>query len=431
MAVVNAFIGALLSGLALVPAIRWLSLRVDVVSRPRADRWHTSPTPALGGVAIFLAFLLGLSLQTGRGELRAELVVAAGLMFLLGLVDDLRRITPPTKLILQIMAASVLIYFGYRIDFFPWTVPNILLTFVWLVGLTNAFNLLDNMDGLAAGVGLIAGGFLSYFFWQAQDLALLSFSLALVGSGLAFLFFNFPPARIFMGNSGSLFLGFALAALAIARTPRASNVFAVMGVPTLLLLLPIVDTSLVTITRLLRGQSPVQGGSDHTSHRLVAFGLSERQAVLVLYAIALASGIAGTVLETLDYDLSLVLIPLLLVALALLTAYLGGLQVVSPQAPPRAGAFTRLMADLTFRRRLLEVGLDFLLIGIAFYLAVWTRFGFRLGEGELDRFGRALPIALVAVLLVHFLLGVYRGVWRYVGWRICCATLWPWPAASC
>jgi UDP-GlcNAc:undecaprenyl-phosphate GlcNAc-1-phosphate transferase len=206
-----------------------------------------------------------------------------------------------------------------------------------------------------------------------------------------------------------------LASISIAQTKLASNLFAVLGVPILLLLLPILDTFLVTITRLIRGQSPVQGGSDHTSHRLVAFGLTERQSVLVLYAIAIISGVAGTTLETLDYALSLVLIPILLVSLALLAAYLGRLKVVPTYSAAPRGAITRLVVELTIRRRLLEVMLDFILIGIAYYLAFWTRAGFTLDDTQLDLIFRTLPLAVGGVYVAYFLFRVYRGVWRYAG----------------
>ncbi len=361
--------------LALIPVVKRICFRWGFVARPREDRWHQKSTPTLGGIAMFVGYAAALLLSGPAGEIRWELLLGPALIFALGLYDDLRQLAPPTKLVGQILAASIVVYFGYVIDFFDWSIPNIILTFIWLVGITNAINLLDNMDGLAGGVSLIAAGFLSYFFWQAGNLALLVPSLALMGAILAFLVFNFPPASIFMGDSGSLFLGYALASISIARAPRASNVFAVMGVPTLLFLLPIIDTMLVTFTRILRGQSPVQGGSDHTSHRLVAFGLTERQAVLVLYGIALLSGIAGTAFETLDYDLSLVLVPILLVSLALLAAYLGRLKVVPAHDTPPQGAITRLVVELTFKRRILEIMLDFILISIAYYLAFWTRAG--------------------------------------------------------
>jgi UDP-GlcNAc:undecaprenyl-phosphate GlcNAc-1-phosphate transferase len=185
-------------------------------------------------------------------------------------------------------------------------------------------------------------------------------------------------------------------------------------VPTLLFLLPILDTTLVTFTRLLRGQSPAQGGRDHTSHRLIAFGLNERQAVLALYAIALVSGIMAAVLESIAYWYSLVIVPLVVLSLALLTAYLGGLKVViSP--PNRGKAFTRIIMELTYRRRLLEVILDFFLIAIAYYLAFMTRFSFIMSPTNLEIYLRTVPIVWVSAYLVFYTFGVYRGVWRYTG----------------
>jgi UDP-GlcNAc:undecaprenyl-phosphate GlcNAc-1-phosphate transferase len=409
---------SLIASLLLVPVVRWVSFRLGRVSQPRADRWHRSPTPTLGGIGIFTAFGFTILLIGGLGgwlgELRWSLLAGSALMFALGLLDDLRRLTPPAKLVIQVLAAAVVIFFGRVIDFFPWGFANVILTFFWLVGITNAINLLDNMDGLAGGVAFIAAAFLSYFFWGTGSEALLLISLALAGGLLGFLVFNFPPAKIFMGDSGSLFLGFTLAALAVAHRPRASDVFSVMGVPILLFLLPILDTTLVTITRLLRGQSPAQGGTDHTSHRLIAFGLSERQAVLILYGIGILSGITGAVLEALNYDLSLVLIPILLISLSLLTAYLGRLKVVSSTAFV-PGNITRIMADLTYKRRLLEMILDFFLIGVSYYLAFWTQIGFQMNDLELELFLKTSPIALAGAYVAFFIFGVYRGFWRYVG----------------
>lgn len=416
-----------LVGLLLVPAVRTLSFRLGRVSKPREDRWHRQATPTLGGVAIYLSLLVGIVITTAITgnwkDIQWELLGVASLVFLLGLYDDLRQMAPPAKLVAQILAAAVAVFLGYTTNFFTpkipnsivAQIPNILLTFIWLVGLTNAINLLDNMDGLAGGISLITTIFLGYFFWRGADFGLFPLAMALGGSLLAFLVYNFPPASIFMGDSGSLFLGFSLATMAIARQPQASNVFAVMGVPTLLFMLPILDTTLVTVTRILRGQSPVQGGRDHTSHRLVAFGLTERQTLFVLYSIALVSGIVAIGIETLDYWLSLVLVPLLVLSLALLAAYLGRLKVVVTSAPARAGAITRLMIELTYKRRTFEIILDFLMIGFAYYLAFWTGYGLSMNDESLKLFLRTLPIALVGSYLSFFVFGVYRGVWRYVG----------------
>lgn len=411
------FIIALVLSVLLIPVVRWLSFRLGRVSLPRADRWHRTPTPALGGVGMFVSFaagLLAVSYFSGQWtHMRWSLLAGSALMFGLGFVDDIKRLTPPSKLIVQILAAGLVIFFGRVIHFFPWGILNILLTFFWLVGITNAINLLDNMDGLAGGIAFIAAAFLSYFFLKSGNIPLVLMSMALAGSILGFMIFNFPPAKIFMGDSGSMFLGFTLASLAVAFQPRASDVFTVMGVPVLLFLLPIIDTSLVTITRILRGQSPAQGGTDHTSHRLILFGLSERQAVLTLYAVAIVSGITGAVLETLDYELSLIMAPILLITLSLATAYLARLKVVS-SVTTTPGNFARIMTDLTYKRRLLEVALDFFLIGLSFYLAFWIVKALQIDQNAISQFFRSFLIALPGAYLSFYVFGVYRGVWRYV-----------------
>jgi UDP-GlcNAc:undecaprenyl-phosphate/decaprenyl-phosphate GlcNAc-1-phosphate transferase len=201
---------AFLTSLALTPLVRRWCLRNGRVYRPRQDRWHTRSTASLGGVAMFAAFTLAALAYTAAASAWDQvpwgLLAGVGLMFALGLVDDFRHLKPPTKLVIQFTAAAITISFGYVIDFFPWTLANVILTFSWLVGISNAINLLDNMDGLAGGIALIAASFLAYFFWLGGSQILLALTLALVGSIMGFLIYNFPPAKIFMGDSGSIFL---------------------------------------------------------------------------------------------------------------------------------------------------------------------------------------------------------------------------------
>jgi UDP-GlcNAc:undecaprenyl-phosphate GlcNAc-1-phosphate transferase len=412
---------ALIASLIFIPVVRWISFRTGKVAMPREDRWHTQPTPTLGGVGMFIAFVVSLLpvlfTELGRNLIsqRWSMLIAILIMFSIGLYDDFHPISPPVKLAFQIVAATIVIFFGgITINFFRWPIANIFLTFFWLVGITNAINLLDNMDGLASGVSLITSMFLSFFFWRTGYPVLLVLSLALSGSILGFLVFNFPPAKIFMGDSGSMFLGFSLAVLAIARRTQASNIFAIIGVPTLIFLLPILDTGLVAVTRLLRGQSPAVGGKDHTSHRLVAFGLSERQAVLVLYAIAIISGVASIGLDALEYDLSLALIPILLIALSLFVAYLARLKVVAV-GQEQTNGITRLIVNLTFKRRIFELIFDLLLIGASYYLAFWTRYGLNMTTTSMQLFMLSWPIVLGITYLSLYLFHVYRGVWRYIG----------------
>jgi UDP-GlcNAc:undecaprenyl-phosphate GlcNAc-1-phosphate transferase len=410
-----------ITSLALMPAVRVLSYKTNQLVIPRPDRWHRKPTPILGGVGIFIAFIATIAVVIITNHVQVYLLhqwslfVGILLMFSVGLYDDIKKIKPPTKLAFQILAATIVIFFGdYTINFFRWPIANILLTIFWLVGITNAMNLLDNMDGLAGGVAFIASGFLSIFFINTGNIDLLLVSLALAGSILGFLIFNFPPAKLFMGDSGSMVLGFSLASLAVAQRSQASNIFAIMGVPILIFLLPIVDTALVTITRILRGQSPALGGTDHTSHRLIAFGLSERQALLVLYGIAIISGIAAIGLEAWDYDLSLIFIPLLLITLSLFVAYLARMKIVTMDKKNQSG-FTRWITTLTFKRRIFELIFDLLLIGISYYLAFWTQFGLDMTTTSMELFLHSWPIALGIGYGSFYILGVYRGVWRYIG----------------
>jgi len=421
------FFLALLFSVLLIPLIKRLSYKWGYLAEPRLDRWHKSPTPTLGGIAIFLGFILSLSIYFTVLEQWEELpwgiLSGSMIIFVIGLYDDFHPISPLAKLLGQILAASLVILLGYTSTFFNPRIeneilaqlPNILFTFVWLVGITNAINLLDNMDGLAGGISLIAACILGYFFWREGNQPLFWISITLAGSLLGYLFFNFPPASIFMGDSGSLFLGFTLAVLAIAQQQQASNVFAVLSVPTLLFLLPILDTLLVMITRLMRGQSPAHGGRDHTSHRLIAFGLNERQTLYILYAIALVTGIMAAALESINYWMSLALVPLLVIVLALVAAYLGRMKVVSSSDVQGSPIIAKVIGEITYRRRLLEFGLDFFLISIAFYLAFLANYGLVMNNERLALYLQTLPIALAGAYLANFLMGVYRGLWRYVG----------------
>ncbi len=421
------FISALVISLALVPFVRYVSIQRGLVVEPRMDRWHHDPTPTMGGIGIVLAFsvtiIVSWILNPSQAEIPWGILAGALVIFILGLYDDIKELSPPMKITGQLVAASLVVAQGYSTNFFTprienaivAQIPNIVLSLIWIVGITNAINLLDNMDGLAAGIAFIAAMFLGYLFWRTGNYSMLTVSIALAGSILGFLVYNFPPASIFMGDSGSMFLGFILSVLAIARQPQASNVLAILGVPTLLFLLPILDTALVTTTRILRGESPAHGGRDHTSHRLIAFGFSERQVLLALFSVAIITGITGLVIEALDYWLSLILVPLLIVTLAVLTVYLARLKVVVDTDSRHPGTFSKIMIDLTYRRRVFEITLDLFLIGISLYIAFLLSGSFRMTDEIMRSFMSSLPWAIGTAYASFFIFGVYRGVWRYIG----------------
>jgi UDP-GlcNAc:undecaprenyl-phosphate/decaprenyl-phosphate GlcNAc-1-phosphate transferase len=282
------FIIALGTTAVSIPWLRRLALSAGFVDTPNARKVHSTPIPLLGGVAIVAGAILAVFFAF-RGEVPPSIVgalIAGSIVALLGLVDDRRGLPPIVRLLVQIAAAAILIYFGVRVRLPIPEALNIALTLFWILGITNAINLLDNMDGLSAGVSAVAAAFMTLLGAFNGQYLVSALAAAILGACLGFLRYNFKPAQIFMGDAGAYFLGFWLAVLGIQlRFPQNVN-FVTWMVPVLVLGLPIFDTTLVTISRLRRGVHPFTGGQDHLSHRLVQRGFSQREAVLILYLIA-------------------------------------------------------------------------------------------------------------------------------------------------
>ena len=406
-----------LTALALVPACRRVARRYGCVAQPKAERWHTQPTPLLGGVALGVT-VIGLMAVSGQVRAVPVLLAGAGLMGALGLLDDVRALRPATRLVVQIAIASLLVFFGYRLYWVESLTGDTLLTLIWIVGITNAFNLLDNMDGLCAGVAVIAGvSLLAAYGGDGAARPETAFVASLVGASAAFLVYNVHPASIFLGDSGSLFLGVSLATVTLGLGSQAGgqpNVLAVIAVPALVLLIPIFDTTLVTILRLLSGRTPATGGRDHASHRLVAIGLSERYAVATLWALAAIGGGIGVLVRYVGPGWSLLLGSLFLLAMALFAVYLGQVRVYEGAGQaPLGGTITPIVVDFVYRRRIAEVLLDTCLVAIAYYAAYRLRFeGSEWGE-NFPLFLESLPIVVGVQMVALFVTGAYRGVWRH------------------
>jgi len=382
----------------------------------------------LGGVAIFVASTVVIVWALPHDLRMLGLVGGGALLFVTGLIDDFRRLRPHTKLVAQIVAACVLVFCGVQIDT-PWlAVVAIPLTILWVVGITNAFNLLDNIDGLSAGTAVIAAVFLFAFSESIGNLDVAVLCLALAGAALGFLVFNFNPARIFMGDSGSMYLGFTLAGITLLGTHEmASDVFFVLLVPAAMMGLPIMDTTLVTIVRTLEGRPLSQGGRDHLSHRLVAVGLSERQAVLVLYVLAASFGSLGLVARVMGVWLSLLLAGVYLAIAILFGAFLAQVRLYNPvEFAERSSALGNrpvVNGMVMFKREWGEAALDAVLVCLAYLGAFVLHFGFpnpaAPGPDPYKEIPLMLSASLPLVLLVKMclLLGfqVYRGMWRYLG----------------
>ena len=291
---------ALLFAVGVTPLARRLAPRLGVMDQPSTRKIHTRAMPRLGGAAIYLAFILALLLFGDRSYVSqgASILLGATLVSFCGAWDDRWGMRPLLKLgIGQPLAALILVASGIRVNFLPHSILNILVTMVWVVGITSAMNLLDNMDGLSAGVATVASAFFLLLAAMSGQYLVGSLAAALLGACLGFLLYNFNPASIFMGDTGSLFIGFVLAAVGIKlRFPGRMDVVTWM-IPVLVLGVPIFDTTLVVVSRLRQGLNPTtHPGKDHFSHRLVAMGLSQREAVMAIYLICGALGMLAVFL---------------------------------------------------------------------------------------------------------------------------------------
>lgn len=289
---------ALTFSIVVTPLARRAALRVGVVSVPRARDIHLAPVPLLGGAAIYIAFVLALLFFGDRAYVRelVAILLGATLISLFGLADDRWGLSAPVKMGGQLLAGVVLLLGGTQVQLFPDPWLNWALTLIWVVGITNALNFLDNMDGLSGGIATIAAAFFLLLAAMNEPRQVLvgSMAAALIGACIGFLRYNLNPATIFMGDTGSLFIGFILAALAIKLRFMGNIPHVTWMAPLCVLAVPIFDTSLVFVSRLRRRVNPfTTAGKDHLSHRLVALGMTKREAVLTCYLLAGTCGLVG------------------------------------------------------------------------------------------------------------------------------------------
>ncbi len=321
------FFMSLFLSLILVPVARKFAIKHNILDQPDDRKIHLEPKPLLGGVAICIAFivtiLINLLILFCCSEIfslnhlmpnflldevtlikavlpKLVVILFSGILILgLGLVDDIHKLSAKTKLMAQIMVALLLISFGIRITLFiENNLISSIITLVWIVGITNAFNLLDNMDGLSAGVAFIASMiFFAIAAFQGQVFTA-TILLAFAGSIFGFLRYNMYPARIFMGDAGSMFIGYMLAVLTVVSsyyTKSSPTLFPVI-MPVLILGVPIFDTIFVLAVRIKNGKPVSEGDKNHFSHRLVNLGMTQKQAVLFIYLITFCVGINALLL---------------------------------------------------------------------------------------------------------------------------------------
>ena len=429
--------------LLLTPLIRLLAKKADIYDNVSERKIHKKPTPLLGGIPIFIAFNLtllagfllnNLYIKEFLADKWKPLLICQTIILVLGIVDDIKRLQPRIKFLIQIFAGSLLLLFGIGIysirnpfsdGLIHFGVLSIPITILWVVGITNALNLIDGLDGLAAGTSLIASITLFGISFLFQNIGISFVSLILAGSVLGFLRHNFHPAKIFLGDSGSLLLGFLLAVLSIQGSSKGATFIAVL-VPILALGFPIMETLLSMLRRFLRsihavefpeengkfkalflnGFSMFEADKDHVHHRLLRLGFSHRRAVLTLYGLC----VAFCVFAFLSVTLKNINITLFIGSIVL--AFGIGIRSLKYQEFKilESGLLLPLFNFPVVNKRFFQAFFDLFLISASYYLSFILVFN-NFGGPEKNLFIHTLPIILAVKIIIFYLSGLYKRSW--------------------
>lgn len=417
--------------------MRAVAPRLGWVSKPREDRWHQRPTALMGGVGFVPCILLlslwhlGTSLPSGLTSLlrpmeipRPDLILGsilagAALLFLAGWLDDRLELRPRTKLLCQLAAASQLVYFGGGMAITGWPVVDAAISYLWLIGITNAVNLLDNMDGLCAGVVLIIAATISMLWTGSAAGAALSAATA--GACAGFLVHNRPPARIFMGDAGSLPLGFLCAGLSLPGIANQhwgraeTGGWAGMGLLlacAMLMAVPVLDTALVAITRIWSSRSPMQGGRDHTSHRLARLLASERRSLAFFLLLATVTSLVFAWCLRQQPLLMMTVTVIFWLSAILLGNFLAQAEGAGRQGPP---PILKALGAWLGRYSFFPLCFDGILVLTLLPVAYYLRFDFRLGPEEAEAVRRSLPVLFFCCLGLGLAAGSYAIRWDHAG----------------
>ncbi len=317
MDLVASFSISVIVSLLVTPFVKILAKKLNYLDHPEAKKIHVKATPLLGGVSIFIAFIVAVIFTLPLEKEILAIIIGGLFLILIGLVDDRFGMMPTTKLFGQLIAALTVVKFGgVRAEFIGNYYISVIFTCFWIIGITNAINLLDNMNGLSSGLVAIASVFFAFIAFQDNNIMAASLALALCGGCIGFLRYNFPNATIFMGDTGSLFIGFCISTLAVLvgwHTPE-FNISSII-VPIMILGYPIFDTTFVTILRIREGRSVFQGGKDHSSHRLSVMGLKRKNAVIIIFMIAFFIGMATLFIKELSMGLNLIFAAIILISM--------------------------------------------------------------------------------------------------------------------
>lgn len=326
------FITATLISIVMTPITRKIAYKLKAIDVPKDERRvHKKPIPLLGGLAIYIATIVSILIFLPLDRTAFSIVIGSSIIVISGIIDDTKDLSPKMKLLFQILAAIVLIIGDVKIEFI--TNPfkgglvylkgfSIPLTIFWVVGITNTVNLIDGLDGLAAGVSLIASMSLFFVASRFMYVPTMIMSLVLAGSCLGFLPYNFNPAKIFMGDTGALFLGFMLAVISIEGVMKSVATIAIV-VPIIILGLPIFDTTFAIFRRLLNGRPIMEADKGHLHHKILQRGFSQRQTVLILYLISGVFGLSAVLIAKANSKQAVIIAGIIIILTILLARRLG------------------------------------------------------------------------------------------------------------
>jgi UDP-GlcNAc:undecaprenyl-phosphate GlcNAc-1-phosphate transferase len=334
----------------LMPVIIKLAFRIGAVDQPNARKVHSQPMPRLGGAGIFIAFIVIVGATLSLDRTLIGILLGGTVVFLVGVLDDIYHLSPWAKLAAQIAAALIAVYCGVRVDVmtnpfdgvFELGVLSIPLTLLWIIGITNAVNLIDGLDGLAAGVCAIAAITIGIVAWKGNQVVIAYVALVLTGAIIGFLPHNFHPARIFMGDSGSMFLGFILACLSVSGLAKGATLIS-LCIPVIILGIPVFDT-LFAIIRRVNNQKPIFGADkDHLHHRLMEMGMSHQMSVIVIYFVSALLGGAAVVMAYVSSPKALLVLAAVLIMMiigARRVGIIGGGSGIEERLP-KEGRYTK------------------------------------------------------------------------------------------
>ena len=411
--------------MALGAVVRRTAPAIGAVVPPRPDRWHNAPTPTMGGIAIAVGTVIGAGMLAADpalldpGGAWLPVLLAALAMFVVGLFDDRLQLSPLAKLVASLAIGAFLVFAlaGAEPEGALPTGYTLVAT-IWFAGICHAFNLLDNMDGLAAGVALIAVLFLAFVLGEMLGPTIIVLLFALAGGLLGFLFWNRPPARLFMGDCGSLFIGAMTGGAALVPMFHSRVAFISPGIlAAMILVVPLFDTAFVLVLRRLAGRKASKGGTDHVSHRLASLGFSERSAVRILYLLGLTGGVAAWALAAGNEPMPIM--ALFGIMVILLGIYLARVPAYNAEdfIALQKSSFAPFLKDLAFKWHAGQVMLDLVLITVCYYGAYRLRFDGESLDRFLPYFTASLPVVLGCKLASLYASGLYQRSWETFGLR--------------